>query len=90
MRDSIITDVTEFCIICGRPKWEFHHLCFGHGGKPLSDEDGLVIPVCRECHELIHSDARIGTMSKMMGQLAWEGKYGDREQFRKRYGKSFL
>lgn len=87
---SIITDVTEYCIICGKPKWETHHLVFGYGGRQLSDEDGLTIPVCRECHELIHSDGRIGILSKMLGQIAWEKKNGDREKFRKRYGKSYL
>jgi len=29
-------------------------------------------------------------LSKMLGQAIWEVNYGDREAFRRRYGKSYL
>ncbi len=89
MADSIITSVTEYCIMCCKPTTDIHHLCFGRSERRLADEDGLTIPVCRECHSMIHNDARLGHLSKILGQIAWEGKYGDRQDFIRRYGKSW-
>lgn len=86
---SIITEYTENCILCGRPNVEPHHLINGRGNRETSDNFDLVIPVCRQCHNLIHSDARIGNLSKILGQIAWEGKYGDREDFRRTFKKSW-
>ena len=88
--DSIITEYLDFCCMCGKPAYnDTHHLIYGRSERRLADEDGLTIPVCRECHNLIHSDSRIGNLSKILGQIAWEGKYGDREDFRRRYKKSW-
>lgn len=90
MAKSIITDVTEYCLMCAKPTNDTHHLCFGRSERRLADEDGLTIPLCRECHSMIHNDARLGHFSKILGQIAWEGKYGSREDFIKRYGKSWV
>lgn len=87
--DSIITEVTEYCLLCAKPTSDMHHLVFGRSERKLSEDSGLKIPLCRECHNLIHSDARIGYLSKILGQIAWEGKYGSREEFRKKFGKSY-
>ena len=86
---SIITEYTENCILCGRPNVEPHHLINGRGNREIADKYFCVIPVCRDCHNLIHSDARIVTLSKILGQIAWEGKYGDREDFRRTFKKSW-
>lgn len=90
----------ELCAICGRLKEDTHHLIFGTSDRKLADQDGITIPLCRECHEKMH---RIdSTFSKMIGQLMWErwylADYGDadgalkeaRESFVERYGKSYL
>lgn len=89
MMDSIITEEKNFCILCSGIATDTHHLCYGRSGRALSDDFGLVIPVCRSCHNLIHSDTRIGQLSKMLGQMAWEKKYGNRDDFRKTFGKSY-
>lgn len=62
----------------------------------MADEDGLVIPMCHKHHnmgaltERIHDNPMAEKLSKMLGQAIWESRYGDREAFRKRYGKSYL
>lgn len=86
---SIITEYMDYCLLCGKPTVDTHHLVYGRSERKLADADGLTIPVCRECHDLIHGDTRIGNLSRVLGQIAWEGKYGSREDFRKRYGKSY-
>ena len=91
----MITDYTELCIFCYRPKQDVHHLVFGRANRKLSDEDGLTVPVCRECHDLLHKNDKI---SKIIGQLAYErdrcaeglSKEEARESFRQRYSKSYL
>lgn len=86
--------------------------------REKADRDGLTIPVCHDCHNLgkgrlsnpskklgtmiIHGNSMAETMSKMIGQLAWEKQFyreraglnADkdiaREAFQQRYGRSYL
>ena len=91
----MITNYTEVCIFCYKPRNDEHHLVFGRANRKLADADGLTVPVCRECHELLHKHDKI---SKIIGQLAYErdrcaegyGKDAARDSFRMRYGKSYL
>ena len=88
--ESVVTEYMNNCLLCGRPTIDKHHLLFGRGIRPLADDDKLIIPVCRECHNLIHSDPRVGNLSKILGQIVWEKTNdGDRESFIRRYGKSY-
>ena len=91
----MLTNYDQLCIFCYRPKQDVHHLVFGRANRKLSDEDGLTVPVCRECHDLLHKHDKI---SKIIGQLAYErdrcaegyGADAARDSFRMRYGKSYL
>lgn len=93
---SIVTEYQYNCAFCGKPTNEKHHLIFGTAGRALADKDGLTIPCCDNCHrmnrttERIHGNPMAEKMSKMMGQLAFEAYIGTREEFRKRYGVSYL
>lgn len=98
-----ITEYNDYCLFCGRPVEAKHHLIGGPNRKK-AEEDGLKIPCCNNCHNIgdvltrIHGNPMAETMSKMMGQLAWEkravagGKTEKeaREAFRSRYGISYL
>ena len=97
--ESILTKYTENCAICGTPTEEVHHLCFGRGLRELSNEDGLTLPMCRMCHDELHRKSTVASeLSRICGQLAFEKSLCEkgvsaedaREQFRKRYGKSYL
>ena len=91
----MITTYDEICIFCYQQKQDTHHLVFGTAKRRLSDADELVVPVCRECHDLLHKHDKI---SKVIGQLAYERDRcaegytleAARESFRQRYGKSYL
>ena len=93
----------EFCIICGSPyDLDVHHLIEGTGKRSLSNDDGLTIYLCRDCHTAknysVHASWVTNRWSKICGQLAYERNLcanGEtveeaREDFRRRYGKSYL
>ena len=86
--NSSITEYTQFCLICGTPATDPHH-CLSGSDRKHADEDGLVIPVCRMCHKFIHDNPKALTMSKIIGQLAYEREH-TREEFRARYRHSYL
>lgn len=50
---SIITDDMETCYVCGRRADEIHHVFHGPD-KKLSEELGLMVPLCRPCHNKVH------------------------------------
>ncbi len=96
MSKSIVTDYPEICFFCGRQAEGEHHLIFGTAGRELSEKDGLKVPTCNNCHNMgeplnrVHDNPMAEKLSKMLGQAIYEAKIGTREQFRKRYGKSYM
>lgn len=98
----MITEYKDYCIVCGCPTTDTHHLIPGKGRRRLSDEDHLMIPVCRNCHNEIHNNKVALALSRICGQIAYEKWYladfGDsrksmelsRQRFRERYGVSYL
>jgi len=96
MSKGIVTDYDGICFFCGKSAECEHHLLFGKGIRPLAEEDGLKVPSCHRCHNLgmtiekVHDNPMAEKLSKMLGQAIYEKKIGTREDFRKRYGKSYL
>ena len=93
---SIVTNQANTCFFCQSPPDCYHHLIFGNGLRSLAEEDGIKVPMCNKHHnmganlEKIHGNPMAEKLSKMLGQAIWENHYGSREDFRKRYGKSYL
>ena len=50
---SIMTDDMESCYVCGARADEIHHVLHGPD-KKLSEKYGLMVPLCRECHNKVH------------------------------------
>jgi len=94
----MVTEYMNNCILCGRPTDNVHHLVYGNSHRKLADQDELVIGLCLKHHNEIHANSSMGIMSKIIGQLAYERdlcakgstQNEAREQFRKRYGSSYL
>lgn len=85
----MITEFDMYCLICGKPCYkDVHHLLCG-SDRRHADEDGLTIPVCRDCHTFIHQNPKALVMSKIIGQLAYEREH-TRDEFRARYRHSYL
>lgn len=93
---SIVTENETACFFCGRQAECEHHLLFGNGKRELAEQDGLKVPICNNCHNMgkaagrIHDNPMAEKLSKMLGQAIFELEVGDREDFRARYGKSYL
>ena len=92
----------EFCIMKPDVRWSTqrfeglhkHHI-FGGSNRKHSDEDGLVIFLTPEDHNMsekgIHANREFDLYAKRKAQLAWQNFYGkDKEAFIRRYGKSYL
>lgn len=85
----------RLCFFCGREAECKHHLIFGRGLRKLADEDGLVVDACNKHHnmgqisERVHENSMAERLSKMLGQAIFEQEH-TREEFRKRYGKSYF
>lgn len=96
MAKGIVTDYEKICLFCGRPAECEHHLLFGTGKRELAEQDGLKVPSCNNCHNIgqvtgrIHDNPMAERLSKILGQAVYEAKIGSREDFRLRYGKSYL
>ena len=93
---NIVTEYKGICAFCGRIAEAEHHLLFGNGTRELAEEDGLKVPICNRCHnmgrviEQIHGNVMAEKLSKMLGQAIYAAKLGSREDFKLRYGKSYL
>ena len=94
----MITKYEDYCLICGKPKTDVHHLVFGNSKRKIADADALTMPLCRDHQEEMHNGKAMQVMSHIAGQLFYErnvcaqGLTPDeaRESFRKRYGVSYL
>lgn len=79
------------CYICG--SWDAtdtHHCLSGTASRKKADEDGLTVKLCRTCHRRLHDEGIFEKRLKQVAQWCWEQEYGSREDFIKRYGKSWL
>ena len=95
MTKSIITN-DKVCYICGTVyNLHLHHIIFGQNRKK-SDEDGLVVWLCREHHEGtdgVHSKNghELDLSLKRLAELHWCDYYKkDIQDFIERYGKNYL
>lgn len=101
----MITNYEQFCLLCGSPAVDTHHCLKGVSKRHLADEDQLVIPVCRRCHDEIHKGYKaLNVAVEIIGQLQYEKHYiaqkrelpfeniedEAREAFRSRYGRSYI
>lgn len=111
MTKSIVTEYEKYCLICGAPATERHHLLMGTKHRHLAEEDGLVCGLCPKHHNSsnmsVHMNKEMKALSQMLAQVCWEKKWiaehvdcnvndvdlafkEAREEFRKRYGISYL
>lgn len=94
----------EYCIMPDNPPWwrnldavrgnrgkyHKHHVLYGFANRRLSDEDGLVIFLTPEQHEMIHRNHEYNMYARKEAQRTWESVNGSRTDFIERYGKNYL
>ena len=89
------------CFMCGRYAYtERHHIFGGTANRRLSEEDGLVVNLCPDCHnrppngvhfnrenmQKLHEYGERLYIERQDG-LTWEEA---KEAFMKRYGKNYI
>ena len=92
-RRSVLTNDLEHCYLTGAPGVHIHHV-FGGPNRDHSEEDGFIIPLRPDLHNMskagVHFDRKLDLHFKQLCQSWYESNKGTREQFIKRYGKSYL
>ncbi len=88
-RHSVFTSDLDHCYICRRKRNDLHEI-FGGAKRLNSIKYGLVLPLCRECHERIHSDIDFSEFWKKEGQAYWEQNIASREEFIGVFGRNYL
>lgn len=88
-RFSIITNNLDKCYVCKKAKKEDLHEIFGGRNRQISMKYGLVIPVCRKCHDLIPKSKTLTKKLHEVGRKAFEKEYKS-ENFIQIFGKSYL
>lgn len=87
---SVIQKDCSKCFVCGKGGELHPHHIFNSSYKKKSEEDGYIIFVHNiPCHQKIHSKSGEAKYYKMYAQKDYE-KSHTREEFIKRYGKSYL
>ena len=76
---SIVTNYEQYCLICGSPNTERHHLLMGTKHRPLAEEEGLVVGLCPAHHNssnmCVHKNKEMKALSQMLAEACWERHY---------------
>lgn len=92
MTSRVKDDRENVCYLCG--KWDYldvHHI-FEGSKRQRCDELRLVVHICRDCHNKVHSSKGSDTRDFLhkLGQTIYETEIGTREDFIKDFIKSYL
>lgn len=100
---SIVQINDDRCFVCQCAFGsQTHHIFPGNPNRHHSDDDGLTIRICPDCHYALHCGKNSGELMdkyQRLGQRKWEAYFGPalimegkdpRSEFRKRYGKNWL
>ena len=103
MSKSILDTQKGICFRCGRYGiTEKHHIFGGVANRRLSEQDGLWVYLCPDCHNRPPNGAHFNPNTALWlhraGQSAYEEKAAQnglnaveaRQEFMKRYGKNYL
>lgn len=86
-RFSNLVNDMESCARCGSPYVELHEV-FNGPFRNKAKKYGLVIPLCRRCHTLVHINQKLDKELKAETQRAFVNQYGFTrymEEFKKNY-----
>lgn len=83
----------EFCVVCGSPYIQKHHIFFGNANRKISDKYGYIMPLCAEHHtggNGIHRNRGMSLYWMQTAQKHYEKHKGTREDFIQIFGRSYL
>lgn len=88
-RFSIITSNLDVCYICNKRRKEDLHEIFGGSNRNTSMKWGLVIPVCRICHDKLDTDEKVRAEIQIKAQEKFEKDYSH-ELFMTEFKKNYI
>lgn len=87
-RFSYLVSDLDKCIYCGRPRQDLHEVYPGIN-RMNSKVFGMVVPVCRYHHELLHKDKKMRKGLQRWSQLKFEQIF-NHELFVSVFHKNYL
>lgn len=83
------------CFVCGTTlNLHDHHIFFGTSNRQQSEKHGMKVWLCAYHHNMsnagVHFDKELDLRLKKLAQECFESTYGDRNTFRRVFGKSYL
>ena len=92
--NSILNSQKGTCFLCGKHNRTEEHHIFGGANRSLSEEYGLKVHLCMECHRTgknaVHNNKNTMDYLHRIGQEAFEHRIGSREEFIKIFGRNYL
>jgi len=88
-RYSIITSDLTHCIVCGSYYAINKHEVFFGKNRQNSIDNGLVIPLCLNHHNMIHNNIELDAYWKRIAQQKFEEEHS-RDEFMNIFKKNYL
>lgn len=92
MKSLISNDKT--CYVCGCNTVHKHHIFYGTANRKQSEKYGCWVWLCPYHHNMsndgVHFNRELDLQIKRECQERWEEVHGNRDEFRKIFGKSYL
>lgn len=91
---SILGSRKGCCYLCGKYGQTDEHHIFGGPNRMLSEQYGLKVDLCLECHRFgkhaVHKDHAVMDELHRQGQEAFESQVGSRKEFIKIFGRNYI
>ena len=91
---SILGSRKGCCYLCGKYGQTDEHHIFGGPNRMLSEQYGLKVDLCLECHRFgkhaVHKNHAVMDELHRQGQEAFERQVGSREEFMEVFGRNYL
>lgn len=91
-RKSVFTNNLDICYLCGKPREHLHEIIYGKN-RINSIKYNFVIPLCANHHtgkDGIHFNKDLDLYYKRLCQIYFENNIGNRTEFIKIFGRSYL
>lgn len=86
--------MTGTCLLCRRYGFVHEHHIFEGARRHLSEQYGLVAPLCPDCHTLsdyaVHRCTKTALILKRAAQQKFERDGHTREEFIRLFGRNYL
>lgn len=89
-KKSIMVDSYDYCVLCGSSYMVDVHHCI-HGitsNKQYAEDYGLLVPLCRICHDKLHSQGKDREYLERIAQERFEEVYPELS-FLKIFGRNY-